>query len=127
MGYYMRYISADARPLELSELARVLAEQNPAYDLRFEQNEGTLHYGETVIAQLEINLPGDGMFDEELAELREFAEDADGAALSPVPQVLRQAAGLLAVRVLWGTGESETTLQRLDPIWSWLFEHRRGL
>jgi hypothetical protein len=127
MGYYMRYISADSRPLELGELAKVLADQDPAYRLTFEGNEGILHYGEILIGHLELNLPGDGIFDEELAELREFAEDADGAAESPVPAVLNRALAVLAVRVLRGTGETETILQRLDPIWAWLFEHRRGL
>jgi hypothetical protein len=127
MGYYMRYISADSQPLELGELGKALTNQDPAYRLLFEENEGTLHYGETLIGHLELNLPGDGIFDEELAELREFAADADGAAQSPVPAVLNRASAVLAVRVLHGTGEAETTLQRLDPIWAWLFEHRRGL
>jgi hypothetical protein len=62
-----------------------------------------------------------------LAELREFAEDTDGAAQSPVPSVLNSASALLAVQVLRGTGDSKTTLAALDPVWAWLFEHRRGL
>jgi len=59
--------------------------------------------------------------------LLEFAEDADGAAQSPVPAVLNAASALLAVQVLWGSGDAESTLQRLDPIWTWLFQHRSGL
>lgn len=127
MAYYMRYIVADPRPLTLGELATALTELDPAYRLTVDDNEGTLHHAGILIGHFTLNRPGDGLFDEELAELREFAEDADGAAQSPVPGVLNQASALLAVQVLWGTGDTETTLTRLDPLWAWLFQHRRGL
>jgi hypothetical protein len=78
----MRYIFADPRPLELSDLAKALNEQDPAYQLEFEDTEGILHYAGTLIGHLTLNRPGDGLFDEELAELREFAEDADGPSPS---------------------------------------------
>lgn len=34
---------------------------------------------------------------------------------------------IVAVQVLFGTGDAETTLVRLDPLWAWLFDNRAGL
>ena len=127
MGYYMRYILTDPRPLELTQLGHALARVDSDYRLELEEDEGTLYHGSSPIAHLTLNRSGDDLFGEEIAELQEVAEDADGAALTAVPAALRGASGILAVQVLWGTGDTEGTLTRLDAMWHWLFDQREGL
>lgn len=100
MGYYMRYISIDPRPLELGELGRVLAKQDSAYQLTLNENEGILHYADSGIGRLELNLPGDGIFDEELADLRESPRMPMGPHNRPCrrcsPRRLRRCATMIA-------------------------------
>jgi hypothetical protein len=127
MGYYMRYILTDPRSIDLGQLGQALARIDAGYRLEAEEGEGTLSHRGTTIAHLTLNLPGDDLFGEEIAELQELAEDADGAALTVVPGTLSRASGILAAQVLWGTGETEDTLARLDPMWNWLFDQREGL
>jgi hypothetical protein len=44
-----------------------------------------------------------------------------------VATTLRSAQAIIAAQVLFGTGETEMTLSRLDPLWAWLFCNRDGL
>jgi hypothetical protein len=120
----MRYIVTDARPIELPEVAHALPSINPAYRLELGGRGGVLYHSNTPIGQLELNVPGDGLFDEEIGELHEFAEEASGAAGTMVRAALREASGILAVQVLGGTDRAESLL---GPMWAWLFMHRAGL
>lgn len=123
----MRYVVGDERAVSLDEIGRALAAVDKRYRLQHADNTGTLSHGATLIAQVEVNVPGDGLFDEERDELIEFAEDAEGGGKQRVLEMLRGARALVAAQVLFGTGETESTLQLLDPLWHWLSEHRRGL
>lgn len=44
-----------------------------------------------------------------------------------VLEVLTRVREMIAVQVLFGGRDIESTLTRLDPLWEWLFAHRRGL
>jgi hypothetical protein len=89
----------------------------------------TIHHAGATIAHVEINVPGDGLFDDERDELVEFATDASGdaSATARVLETLAGARAIVAAQVLFGTGDTETTLSRLDPLWGWLFRNREGL
>lgn len=74
MGYYMRFVSTDARPVVPAELRDALAAVSPAYNVEIDDFAATISYDGDVIAHVEINVPGDGLFDQERAELIEFRQ-----------------------------------------------------
>jgi hypothetical protein len=74
-----------------------------------------------------MNVPGDGLFEEERDELIEFAEDGNEAQKRRVIDMLRAAREIVAVQVLFGNGDTGWTLDRLSPLWTWLQSNRRGL
>lgn len=129
MGYYMRFIGMDERRTDAEQLKAALLAVGPGYDVHLEDNEAIVVHAGAIIAKLEINVPGDGLFDDEREELLTRVLDAHGddAAKTRVVATLRGARVIVAAQVLYGTGDSETTLARLDPLWAWLFRNRRGL
>jgi hypothetical protein len=58
------------------------------------------HRGDGLYAEIEINQPGDGLFDDEIGEMLEFLEDAEGENRGRVEKVLRGARRIVSVRVL---------------------------
>ena len=129
MGYYMRFVGTDDEPFSTKNMQEAFSAAGSGYDVQVDETAGTiLHQGAT-IAHVEINTPGDGMFDEEREELIEFAAEAggDSSARTRVVTTLRRATFLVAAQVLFGTGDTDATLGRLDPLWAWLFRHRHGL
>ncbi len=130
MGYYMRFISDDEKDITLSfiEMALREADSNYAIDRDTEtDSEGDLTYGGGVYGEIEVNRPGDGLFDEEIDELKEFAENAEGEHKEKVLTHLNRSKTLVAVRVLHQGRSAEETFQKLDLLWEMLFRHRSGL
>jgi hypothetical protein len=127
MGYYMRFITTDAAPIDLVKIGEVLQSHDARYALEIQGKDATLHYDNEAYADLEINQPGDGLFEEEIEELLEFLEDAKGQKKKRVQAVLEDAKQILAAQVLFGGRDLEVTLDRIDPIWEHLFGQHRGL
>jgi hypothetical protein len=125
----MRFVSTDERPITTADLRDALIAAGPGYNVQVDDTAATIVHDGATIAHVEINLPGDGLFDEEREELVEFATDADGerSAKGRVLATLDAARAIVAAQVLFGTGDIEATLSRLDPLWGWLFRNRRGL
>lgn len=128
MGYYMRFVGTD-EPLSSKGMQEVFRAAGAGYDVQVDATAGTIVHEGATIAHVEINIPGDGLFDGEREELIEFAAEAKGSssARTRVLTTLRSATYLVAAQVLFGSGDTEATLRRLDPLWSWLFRHRHGL
>lgn len=128
MGYYMRYIVADDRPVTADAIGAFFTGLGPAYAADVGEDEVTVEHRGDPVAHVTLNVPGDGLFDEEREELIEFAEEADdGAAKSQVLATLRGARAIVAVQVLMGGRDSEAVLSAIDPLWPWLFAERKGL
>ena len=125
----MRFVSTDTRPVTATELRDALGGAGPGYEVLIDDTVATILHDGATIAHVEINVPGDGLFDEEREELMEFVTDADGdrPQKARVLEALTNARTIVAVQVLYGTGDTESTLAALDPLWSWLFQNRRGL
>jgi hypothetical protein len=123
MSYFMRYISTDTAPITLAQLEQALQAVNPHY--RIVNN--VLYLGDDVYGDLEINLPGDALFADEITELQETVSDTRSKQKRTVLETLQQATAIVAVQVLWQNREMETTLQALDPLWTWLLAHWQGL
>ncbi|HEX8251099.1 MAG TPA: hypothetical protein VF599_23195 [Pyrinomonadaceae bacterium] len=131
MGYYMRFIVTDEKKVSLTELESGLRQTDADYRIdkgENEEREGVLIHSEAVYGELSVNEPKDGLFDEEIEELKEFLEEADeSAAKEKVSEVLNRAKSLIAIRVLSQSRGIEETFEKLDPVWNWLFENRQGL
>ena len=129
MGYYMRFVSTDTRPVTATELRDALIAAGAGYEVLTDDTVATILHDGATIAHVEINVPGDGLFDQEREELTEFVTDCDGDGPSKarVLAALRDAQTIVAAQVLYGTGDAEATLASLDPLWTWRFRNRRGL
>ena len=130
MGYYMRFIVTDEKDVSLGTLESALKQIDPAYLIDRDEeadSEGLLKWRDAAYGQIEVNRPGDGLFDGEIEELKEFVENSEGAKRSDVLNVLGQAKAIVAIRVLDQGRESEDTLVKIDPLWQWLFANRQGL
>ena len=130
MGYYMRFIVTDERDLSLSVFESALKQVDSAYLIERDEesdSQGLLKCGDDVYGQIELNRPGDGLFDGEIEELKGFVDNNEGAKQSEVLNVLGQAKAIVAIRVLDQGRESEDTLMKIDPLWRWLFANRQGL
>jgi hypothetical protein len=110
MGYYMRFVSPDEETVTTTALRDALV-ADTAYEVQVDDTAATIFHGGARIAHVEINVPGDGLFDEEREELIEFVSDTDGnaAAKTRVLDILRAARTIVAAQVLFGTGDADGT------------------
>jgi hypothetical protein len=127
VGYYMRFVVADERPVALADVHAVLSKISPDYELEGEGMDATVMFRGQRVGHLTLNVPGDGLFDAERAELIAFADAVNGNGKSRVIDVLQKARQIVAVQVLFGDGDPERTLAALDPLWHWLHTSRSGL
>jgi hypothetical protein len=126
----MRFISVDEQDVSLTVLESALKQTEAAYLIERDEesdSEGVLVYEGDVYGQIEVNRRGDETFGEEVEELREFVEGAEGAKKPEVLGVLSGARTLIAVRVLDHGRELEAMLEKIDPLWEWLLTNRKGL
>jgi hypothetical protein len=131
MGYYMRFFDTSEQPLDLKAVDAALRQIDRVYRIEIvpetDSLQGELHYGGELYGEIEINQPGDGLFDEEAQEQLESLEDTDEGDPAYVAEVLGRAKSSVVVRVLSQGRESNDTLLRIDPLWAWLFTSRSGL
>ena len=86
-----------------------------------------MKHGHDVYGVVEVNRPGDGLFEEEIGELKEFVEDVRGKRKADVLKTLSEARAIVAVQVLFGDRQVEATLHKFLPLWEWLISNRKGL
>lgn len=131
MPYRMRYFDTSDEPLTIQDIQEAMKRENPDYRLEIFKDSkrplADLYFGDAIYAQIEINQPGDGLFDEEIQEMLDFLLDCEGEDRKRVEKLLKAAKQTIAVQVLWQDREAEETLSRIDPLWQWLFLSRKGL
>ncbi len=130
MGYYMRFLVDDDKQIDLDTIEAGLQGVDPDYrfDARDAKGERAhLMLGDELYGQLEINRRGSELMDEEIEEFLEELEDEKGRQVERVRGVLQDCRCIVAVEVLWQGREAEATLDRLDPLWHWLWREYRGL
>src|SRR4029453_8354099 len=131
MGYYMRFFDTSEKPLTIGDIEGAMRDVDPAYRLEVPEPakipQAHLYLGDGLYAEIEINEPGDRLFEDEIAEMLEFLEDAEGNAHKRVEKVLKGTRRIVSVRVLGQGRETEDTLAGIDPLWKWLFSARAGL
>lgn len=130
MGYYMRYLMADARPVDLKMLENALQAIDPDYHIQEDgqiENFGDLFHAGKLYARVEINSPEDDIFEDDLSEFKDLVGEGTDAFEQQVLDVLNKATAIVAVEMFWEETDSEPTLEKIDPLWDWLFENRVGV
>jgi hypothetical protein len=131
MGYYMRFFDTSDKPLTIGEIEGSLHEVDPRYRLERPDDadipQADLYLGDDLYAEIEINEPGDGLFEAEISEMLELLDNSEGRSRNRVESVLKQSRRTVSVRVLGQGRETDDTLAGIDPLWKWLFSTRAGL
>jgi len=130
MGYYMRFIVDDEKDVGLDRIAAALKEADAAYQLAAwdrERERAELCCGEDLYGEIEVNRKGTELMDEEIEELCADVEDVGGPGAERVIATLRRCKAMVVIRVLWQGREAVATLEKIDPLWEWLFANFAGL
>lgn len=127
MAFYVRYYLTDETDLTLDQLESGLQEFDPSYAIPHEEDAGELHYAGETYAEIEINRPGDTVFDEEIEETIEDVETQSGPRAQYVIETLRETTRTVALRILYQGREAEQTLTKIDPLLVWLMMNREGM
>jgi hypothetical protein len=127
MSYFMRFIVTEQSPPSLDDIQAVLQAFDSAYFVVMDDADptiGDLYYGDEVYAELEINLPGDPLCDEDIADLAEEVLKQDDPNRDVVLEMLDQAIGILVIHVLRAAHEDYA---RLAVLIEWLFDMFAGM
>lgn len=132
MGYYMRYLLTTDAKLTLDELETALKQVDTKYQIRRDPILplfGTLLLGKYICGELEINFPGDedGIFEEDIEEMRDLITESGQDSETKVRDVLDKTTCIIALNAVWQGNDPDVTLDKMEPLWSWLFDHHLGL
>jgi hypothetical protein len=131
MGYYMRFFDTSEEPLTTEQIQEALKEEDPSYRLEAPESakipQADLYRGDDLFAEIEINQPGEALFEDEIKEMIEFLEEAKGTSRKRVEETLQNAKRIVSIRVLSQGKESDETIAGIEPLWKWLFLTRKGL
>ncbi len=120
----MRFIQTSGPEITLENIEAALKETDPAYSLR---DGGNLFVGDSVYAQLTVHRPGDKRLDAEIQELRGQIRPSRSKGRQQVLDALDTAQAVLSVQAQFQDRTVDETLEKVDPLWRWLFSTREGL
>ena len=131
MGYYMRFFDTSEELLSIREIEMGLKEKDPSFRVDVPKDgagtSGILYRDESIYAEIEINQPGDGLFENEIEEMLEFLEDASSGNRERVEDTLKNAKRTISLRVLHQDRDPNETFDGLGNLWTLLFATRKGL
>jgi hypothetical protein len=132
MACYLRFLASGPEAISLEELGAALAASDPRWRIDDTSDErsscGDLYLGDELLAELEVNRPGDMQFEDERDQLLQaLPESGAGAALERVRNGLQSARAIVAVRALFAGEGRDGPFEKLSPLWRWLFDHREGI
>ncbi|MBK8025718.1 MAG: hypothetical protein IPK19_31085 [Chloroflexi bacterium] len=126
MGDYFRYlvtVDCDLTLAALEELFRRSSDQFSIHGEEASPNAGDLLYGSSILGDIEINRPGEEVFDEDLDEQREILDSIEEGT-EYVRSVLERVKLMVALQL---TEEGHGAYDQIDPLWDLLFENCDGL
>jgi len=130
MGYYMRFIvTSDGSP-QLEDIRAALRSLSLDYGVISPADDplrAELLFAGERLAEIEFNQPDDDIFDEDIDELKALVSRSQDDNRQLVLDVLERARMMVAVQVFWQGQDSEPALERVDPLWDWLFANYDGL
>ncbi|MBE2183130.1 MAG: hypothetical protein IAE89_06875 [Anaerolineae bacterium] len=127
MSNFLRFLFTDGEPPTLAEIDQGLSAINSAYSLDADLSEptfGDLYYEDKLLAELEINTPGDDVFEDDVADMVEELQKHDDPNREIPLQALAKATGMVAIHLKRAGYENYELVQ---PLLGWLFDHRNGL
>lgn len=124
MEFFMRYfVESDAVPT-MAELASVWATFGDAHTLL----DGEMRIGDVIVGAMDIYTRGDGDFEEEIDEFKEFLKESDDEeGIARVTECLDNAKMTVGIEINFDPNDPEKTMDELMPLWDWLFIHHPGL
>ncbi|MFN8379266.1 MAG: hypothetical protein U0452_11405 [Anaerolineae bacterium] len=123
----MRFFMSDGPPPSLDDLAAMVAASNPPGMLARDAAEparGDLFFGDVLYAEIEVNAPGDEIFEEDRLDLLDELAKQDDPNAAEAVDAVRWATGAVVLRV-YEPGHDDWP--RLNLIVDWLFDTRAGL
>jgi hypothetical protein len=126
----MRFIVGEQREISLDIIEAALKHVDSRYCLASKdphREQAELMLGPDLYGELEINRRGSEFMDEELEELLEDVNHAEGDGVERVVNLLKGHTFMIVLRVLWQGRDSKSTLQTIYPLWEWAFREYRGL
>lgn len=129
MGYFMRYITADEQILNLADVCGVIKAISPHYQIRPTDLDDLVEvlYDDKVYGQIEMNMPGDELFDDDISAFLEMIGEPKSQEENLVTATLKTATQIIAMEMFWEGTNSEGTFALFDPLWDWLFANCRGI
>ncbi|MBW4435954.1 MAG: hypothetical protein KME04_02390 [Pleurocapsa minor GSE-CHR-MK-17-07R] len=124
----MRYFISGTEMASLPELGALFLEVHEEYLLLadpIDENSAELYFGEVLLGELEVNRPGDDLFDGDLEDLLDELNKQDDPAAVQVSAWLEEASGMLVIHVLRGGHEQYDTL--MSPLIDSLFARYDGV
>jgi hypothetical protein len=127
----MRYFTGDEKFSLIPDLNGALQARNTNWNLEIgpgaKRPHALIRFGDEILGELELNRPGDGLFEEEIGELLEFIEHDSKGDRDRVTKLLQSATAAYVVRVLFQDRDPEDTLGYLDVFWEVLFDRHDGM
>ena len=123
----MRYFLADGPPPALAELQAALSAAESSGLLTTDPSEperGDLYFSDVLYAEIEVNTPGDEIFDEDRDELLDELGKQDDPKAREAAQALANATGAVVFRV-YEPGHDDWP--RLSVLVNWLLDTRDGV
>lgn len=127
MTLRMRFLITDPGEVDLPDLAKSLRAINRRYQCEFEDESGTIALAGEEVASVEILSPGNGSFDDQLAELEESASEGSGAGEARVADTLATVQLIFAAELPGKSNKRDGSRDAMEPVWEWLFSNRSGL
>jgi hypothetical protein len=133
MSFLMHFFFTDYGDFDWDGLREGLQTLDPQYDVVGASPNVGLRYGSGLYGRMEFISVINRKW---IVELRDEMEHTyahfregrleDDFDWEQVKAILNNAQAVLEIKVVWQGRQPEDTLQRIDPIWSWLFCHRSG-
>ena len=120
MSHCIRYFITESKMIDLTDLEAGIRQINPGYEI----DADILLLDEEEYGQIDINEPGDGLFESELELARRFAEKKAGR--DRLQATLQDAKRLVVAQAIW-SGSDEETIDALRGMFGWLQQNYRGI
>jgi hypothetical protein len=129
MGYYFRYLTQAEHKITIKTIEKAFQKPNSHYQIHHSviSNYADLLHLDTMIAHIEINTPEDEIFEDDIHELTAAIGQPQNAFEQTILKQIQQANTLIATEAIWQGTKRSNTLDKLDPLWTWLFQNYPGI
>lgn len=127
MGDFLRFLATAECDLDLPSVEMLFKSVDASFAIHAETAEphiGELLYQSESLGEVEINYPGEVVYDEDIGEMLEILEDVEEDQKPRVLSLIRTAKLMVALQL---TEEGHEAYDRIDPFWDALFAHCDGL